>query len=52
MPLIRSIISKRCTLFTVSISLNREIISPCSYYIKKGLIYIRNKDKWPLFGAS
>jgi hypothetical protein len=27
-------------LFTISISLNKEIISPCSRYIKKGLVYI------------
>ena len=40
MPLIRSFISKRYTLLTTSISLNREIISPCSYYAKKGLVYI------------
>ena len=32
--------SKHCTLLTISISLNREITSPCSYYIKKGLVYI------------
>ena len=40
MPPIRSTISKYCTLFTIFISLNREIISPYSYYIKKGLIYV------------
>ena len=32
--------SKRCTLLAISISLNREIISPYSRYIKKGLVYI------------
>jgi hypothetical protein len=37
---IRSTIFKHYTLLTISISLNREIISPCSYYIKKGLVYI------------
>ena len=40
MPFIRSFTSKRYTLFTISISLNREIISPYFYYAKKGLIYI------------
>ena len=40
MPPIRSSVSKRYTLLTISISLDREIISPYSYYIKKGLIYI------------
>ena len=40
MPLIRSSTSKRYTLLTTSISLNREIISPYSYYAKKGLVYI------------
>ena len=39
-PPIRSFTSKRCTLLTVSISLDGEIISPYSYYIKKGLVYI------------
>jgi hypothetical protein len=40
MPFIRFTASKHCTLFTTSISLNREIISPYSYYAKKGLVYI------------
>ena len=40
MPPIRSSMSKCCTLLVVSISLNREIMSPYSYYIKKGLVYI------------
>ena len=40
MPPIRSTASKRCALLAMSISLNREIISPCSYCIKKGLVYI------------
>ena len=40
MPFIRSFTSKRCTLLTTSISLDGEIISPYSYYIKKGLVYI------------
>ena len=40
MPPIRLSISKRCTLLATSISLNREIISPYSYYAKKGLVYI------------
>ena len=32
--------SKRYALLTIFISLNKEIISPYSYYIKKGLVYI------------
>ena len=40
MPPIRLSISKCCTLLAVSISFNREIMSPCSHYIKKGLVYI------------
>ena len=40
MPFIRSSASKRCTLFTTFISFNRKIISPYTYYIKKGLVYI------------
>ena len=39
-PLIRSSALERYTLLTTSISFNGEIISPYSYYIKKGLIYI------------
>ena len=40
MPPIRSLASVRYTLLTTSISLNSEIMSPCSYYAKKGLVYI------------
>ena len=40
MPSIRFSMSKRYALLAISIFLNREIISPCSYYIKKGLVYI------------
>ena len=40
MPLIRSLVSMYCALLAVSISLNSEIMSPYSYYIKKGLVYI------------
>ena len=40
MPPIRFFALKRHTLFTTSIFLNKEIISPCSYYAKKGLVYI------------
>ena len=40
MPSIRSLVFKYCTLLTISISLDREIISPYFYYAKKGLIYI------------
>ena len=39
-PLIRSSASKRYTLLAASISFNRKIISFCSYYIKKGLVYV------------
>ena len=37
---IRLFAFKRYVLLTVSISLNREIISLYSYYTKKGLVYI------------
>ena len=40
MPSIRSTTLERRTLLTISISLDKEIISPCSYYTKKGLVYI------------
>ena len=40
MPLIKSSVFKRYILLAISISLNREIISPYSYYVKKGLVYI------------
>ena len=40
MPFIKSTIFKRCALLATFISLNREIISPYSHYIKKGLVYI------------
>jgi hypothetical protein len=40
MPPIKSLVFKYYTLLAISISLNREIISPCSYYIKKGLVCI------------
>ena len=40
MPSIRSLASVYYILLAVSISLNNEIISPYSYYAKKGLIYI------------
>ena len=40
MPFIRFFTSKCYTLLTIFISLNREIISPCSYYMKRGLAYI------------
>ena len=40
MPPIRLSASKRHALLTASIFLNREIISPYSYYIKKGLVCI------------
>ena len=40
MPPIRSLVSVYCILLTASISLDSEIISPYSYYVKKGLVYI------------
>jgi hypothetical protein len=40
MPSIRSLVFKRCTLLTISISLNGEIINPYSRCVKKGLVYI------------
>ena len=40
MPLIRFSASKRYTLLTTFISLNKEIISLYSRYAKKGLVYI------------
>ena len=46
MPPIRLSISKYCALLAISISLNREIISPCSYYIKKRLVCIAIIDSF------
>ena len=40
MPSIRSSVSACLVLLAAFISLNREIISPYSYYAKKGLVYI------------
>ena len=40
MPVVRLTAFKHYTLFTSSIALNGEIISPCSYYVKKGLVCI------------
>ena len=40
MSFIRSLASVRCVLLAVFISLNGEIMSPYSYYAKKGLVYI------------
>ena len=40
MPFIRSLASMRCVLLAASISLDGEIMSPYSYYAKKGLVYI------------
>ena len=40
MPPIRSLASAYCILLAISISLNGEIISPYSYYIKKKLVCI------------
>jgi hypothetical protein len=40
MPFIRSLVSIHYILLAVSISLDGKIMSPYSYYIKKGLVYI------------
>ena len=40
MPLIRSLASMRCVLLATSISLDGKIISPYSYYTKKGLVCV------------
>ena len=40
MPAVRLIVFKYYTLFTSFIALDGEIISPYSYYLKKGLVYI------------
>ena len=40
MPPIRSLASIRHALLAASISLDGEIMSPYSYYAKKGLVYI------------
>ena len=40
MPFIRSLASIHYVLLAASISLDSEIMSPCSYYTKKGLVYI------------
>jgi hypothetical protein len=40
MPFIRFTASEYCALFTTSIPLNGEIISPCSHCVKRGLVYI------------
>ena len=44
MPPIRLLVSVYYTLFASSIAYNSEIISPYSYYIKKGLVYITIMD--------
>ena len=40
MPFIKSSAFIHCALLAVSISLNGKIISPYSYYAKKGLVYV------------
>ena len=40
MPPIRSSATAYCVLLAASISLNSEIMSPYSCYVKKGLVYI------------
>ena len=46
MPLIRFSASKCRAFLAASISLDREIISFCSYYTKKGLVYIIITDSF------
>ena len=40
MPAVKLTVSKYYTLFISSITLNSKIMSPCSYYIKKELVYV------------
>ena len=40
MPFIRSLVSVHHVLLAASISLDGEIMSPYSHYVKKGLVYI------------
>ena len=40
MPAVKLIVSEHRALFISSITLNSEIMSPCSYYMKKGLVYV------------
>ena len=40
MPVIKLITSERCALFISSIALDGEIMSPCSCYVKKGLVCV------------
>ena len=40
MPPIRSLTSMHCVLLAAFISLDGKIISPYSYYTKKGLVYV------------
>ena len=40
MPFIKLFMFKRCTILAISMSLNKKIMSPYSYYMKKGLVYI------------
>ena len=40
MPAVRLIVFKYYTLLISSIAFNGEIISSCSYCVKKGLVYI------------
>ena len=40
MPAVRSLAFKYYALFTSSIAYNGEIMSPYSYYAKKGLVYV------------
>ena len=44
MPAVKLIAFKYYALFVSSITLNSEIISPCFYYMKKGLVCIIIKD--------
>ena len=39
-PAVRLLVFKHYTLLTSFITYNSEIMSPCSYYVKTGLVYI------------
>ena len=44
MPAVKLTVFKYYALLISSIALNSEIISPCSYYIKKGLVCVTITD--------
>ena len=54
MPAVRLTVFKHYAFLISSIALNGEIISPCSYYLKKGLVcvIITNLSSYQLFSYS